>query len=66
MTLQNIGSPTTRPDALSLSRERLELIESRIASGYYHHPYVSHEVARTMLASGDLSVPTTRCAEITP
>lgn len=38
----------------SLSPERLEQIESRIASGYYDDASVAHEVARRMLASGDL------------
>lgn len=37
-----------------LSPERLEQVESRIASGYYDDPSVAHEVARKMLASGDL------------
>jgi hypothetical protein len=38
----------------SLSPERLAQIESRIASRYYDDPSVAHEVARWMLASGDL------------
>jgi anti-sigma28 factor (negative regulator of flagellin synthesis) len=38
----------------SLSPERLEQIESRIASGYYDDPSVAYEVARRLLASGDL------------
>ncbi len=38
----------------SLSPERLEQIESRIASGYYDDPSVAHETARRLLASGDL------------
>ena len=38
----------------SLSPERLEQIGSRISSGYYDDPSVAHEVARRMLASGDL------------
>ena len=38
----------------SLSPERLEQIESRIASGFYDDPSVVREVARRMLASGDI------------
>ena len=38
----------------SLSPERLAQIESRIASRYYDDPSVAHEVARRLLASGDL------------
>ena len=38
----------------SLSPERLQQIESRITSGYYDDPEVAGEVARKMLASGDL------------
>jgi hypothetical protein len=36
------------------SPERLVLIRSGIALGYYDDPAVAHEVARRMIASGDL------------
>ena len=37
-----------------LSPERLADIESKVADGFYHTPEVADEVARRVLASGDL------------
>ena len=37
-----------------LSSERLEQIESRVASGFYDQPEVAGEVARRLLEAGEL------------
>jgi len=50
------GESTAEKDRLS---ERLDRIGARIASGFYDDPSVALEVARRVLASGDLWTPST-------